>query len=143
MLSVFRFILDMGALLLLLLVVNAVVTLVCNWVIYMKIGLPGWHSVVPFFNTISLANTLGYPLLGYAFCASLGAVCGFALAGVTAGGVGSFVCAIFSTICLPAVVLTGFLIQYQLIVALERPAWYIILCAFMQPVYLCLMAFTD
>lgn len=141
--DVLELVLKMGAISTAISTLIMVFSMVCWWIIYGKVGLPGWHSLIPFYSTISLANQLGYPTLGIAICACVGGAFVISIIGMMLGGVLAFIFVLLSVVALFASAAGGFILQYKLIEALGRPTWFIILCIFVLPAYLGLMAFTD
>jgi len=43
----------------------AVFSIVCKWIVYVKAGKPGWAVLIPIYNFIVLLEIVGKPWCGY------------------------------------------------------------------------------
>lgn len=117
--------------------------LVCQWKIYVKCGLPGWHCLIPIYNLISLSTALGCPTLGTVAAACFG---GAFLLPIIGGLIGGVIGAIFGFLMVVAVIafaVCNYIILYKLVQGLEKPGWYFILALFVPVVFYPLLAFTN
>lgn len=116
--------------------------LVCQWKVYVKCGLPGWHCLIPIYNLISLSNALCCPTLGLVAACCFG---GAFLLPVLGGLIGGFIGGLFGFLTVAAViafVVCNYMITYKLVQGLEKPGWYFILAIFVPVVFYPLLAFT-
>lgn len=108
--------------------------LVCTWVIFTKIGKPGWKGIIPFCSNYVLAKTVWDSQV--ALVQLVLSVVGFILIRVPVARGGAIAASLVATVL-------GLISQYRLVRYLRKPSWCFVLAILCPPVYYGLMAFAS
>ncbi len=122
----------LGAILLLF----SILILVCQYRVYMKLGMHGWEAIIPLYRLYALAHAVGQGVFGYISMACAGVTALLNLLDIEA-------LAVLVTIATVLGMVMNIVVLVFVLDELCRPKWMVVLAVLLPFVFWPLLAFTD